>query len=454
MAFLVAFGFTTILAYRTVRELVVSWQISGEERETLQLEENDLIEPLTDENQTPFDPSQPLQLFDGPPAEPWDGTSRITILVMGLDFRDWEAGNGPPRTDTMILMTLDPLSKTAGMLSIPRDLWVSIPGFESGKINTAYQLGEAFDFPGGGPGLAVQTVEQLLGISINYYAQVDFVAFVHLIDEIGGVKIDIPEEIEVDPIGVGNIKTLKPGVQTLPGNVALAYARARNTVGGDFDRAQRQQQVILGVKDRILSFDLIPVLIAKAPVLYGEISSGINTNMSFEQIIRLGLLSQQIPEENIARRVLNGDFVTFDRSPEGLDILKPIPDKIRLLRDEVFVATSSVSPVSVNKSIEELISEEKANISILNGTFTPGLASRTTELLQSKGLNIINTDNATQLHEATVIIDYTGKPYTLQYLVDLMDISASRILHSYDPESQVDIEIALGNDWASSEVLP
>ena len=82
---------------------------------------------------------------------------------MGLDYRDWEAGEGPPRTDTMILLTIDPLTKTAGMLNIPRDLWVSIPGFEYGRINTAYPLGIAFDVPGGGPALAMQTIESLAG---------------------------------------------------------------------------------------------------------------------------------------------------------------------------------------------------------------------------------------------------------------------------------------------------
>jgi hypothetical protein len=89
----------------------------------------------------------------GPAALPWDRASRVTVLVMGLDYRDWESGDGPPRTDTMILLTLDPLTMSAGMLNIPRDLWVEIPGFDYARINTAYMLGEAYQVPGGGPGL-------------------------------------------------------------------------------------------------------------------------------------------------------------------------------------------------------------------------------------------------------------------------------------------------------------
>ena len=166
----------------------------------------------------------------------------------------------------MILLTLDPLSRTAGILSIPRDMWVAIPGFQHGKINTAYYLGDAYKLPGGGPGLAVDTVEQFLGVPVNYYAQIDFQAFVRFIDEIGGVKINVPETITVDLLGSGvaTKKTLRPGVQVLPGEWALAYARARNTGGGDFDRAKRQQQVILGIRDRILSFDMLPLLITNA----------------------------------------------------------------------------------------------------------------------------------------------------------------------------------------------
>ena len=183
-----------------------------------------------------------------PTLTSWDGVGRVTILLLGLDYRDWEAGSEYSRSDTMILLTLDPLSHTAGILSIPRDMWVAIPGFQHGKINTAYYLGDAYKLPGGGPGLAVDTVEQFLGVPINFYAQIDFQAFVRFIDELGGVKIDIPEPITVDLLGSGakTKKTLQPGVQVLPGEWALAYARARNTGGGDFDRAKRQQQVILG----------------------------------------------------------------------------------------------------------------------------------------------------------------------------------------------------------------
>lgn len=91
-------------------------------------------------------------LITGAQLTPWDGAGRVTLLLLGVDYRDWEAQTEASRSDTMILLTLDPQTKTAGILSIPRDLWVSIPGFQHGKINTAYYLGDAYQLPGGGPG--------------------------------------------------------------------------------------------------------------------------------------------------------------------------------------------------------------------------------------------------------------------------------------------------------------
>jgi polyisoprenyl-teichoic acid--peptidoglycan teichoic acid transferase len=210
----------------------------------------------------------------GPQPRPWDGASRVTVLVLGLDYRDWEEGDGPARTDTMILLTVDPVAKTAGMLNIPRDLWVNIPGFGYERINTAYRQGAVYNYPGGGPGLAIATVEQFLGVPIHFYAQIDFYAFEQFIDELGGIEIDVPEEIRVDPLGPGNTVILQPGKQTLDGPVSLAYARARYTEGGDFDRGQRQQQVILAMRNRIMNFNMLPTLVTKAPILYQELREG------------------------------------------------------------------------------------------------------------------------------------------------------------------------------------
>ncbi len=401
---------------------------------------------------TPVPADIALQPVEGPTAEAWDGTSRITVLIMGLDYRDWEAGE-TPRTDTMMLFTLDPLSRTAGMLSVPRDMWVNIPGFDYGKINTAYFLGEANKMPGGGPGLAVETVKQFLGVPINYYAQVDFMAFVKFIDEIGGVLIDVDQEMIIDPVGPSPKVNLTPGQYTLNGELALAYARQRHTDGGDFDRAKRQQQVVMAIRNRILQYDQMPKLVAKAPKLYNDLSAGIRTNMTLNDIIKLAWLAQQIPPEDIKSVVIGTDAVEFGKSPDGLDILKPIPDKVRLVRDQVFTTGGPVGPAAVAQDPKELMTQEAARISIQNGTYTAGLAGVTAEFLRNEGINVVDENNADQNYDVTTIFIYNGKPYTVQYLISKMQLQNPRIYNRYDPNAPYDIAIALGNDWAQSGLI-
>jgi LCP family protein required for cell wall assembly len=447
IAFVIAASATTILTFLAVRDFVVSRGIRGIPAIN--------VGPGSAEG-GPFGIADnvPLQPENGPTPEPWDGSSRVNILIMGVDYRDWEDGNDAPRTDTMILFSVDPATRSAGILSIPRDLWVTIPGFDSNKINMAYRLGELYDAEGGGPGLAMRTVEQFLGMNVHYYAQIEFRAFERVIDEIGGVKVEVPEEIEVDPLGDGNTTLLKPGVQVLPGDLALAYARARNTIGSDFDRAERQQQVILGIRNRILSKDALLGLIQKAPVIYDEISSGVRTNMTLSQAIQLAWLAPQIPEETIKRGVIGPNQVEFATSFDGQEILRPLYEEIRLLRDDIFTANGPVTPAATEVDPQKLMVAEAANVSVLNGTQTIGLAAQTADYLVNQGVSIVQPGNAGELYDFTTIIDYTGNPYTLSYLVELLNISANNIYHSYDPESQVDIELFLGEDWATNNSLP
>ncbi len=398
-------------------------------------------------------PKGPLQSASDPTPVPWDGASRVTILVMGLDFRDWEA-NETPRTDTMILFSVDPVSKTAGILSIPRDMWVNIPGMGYNKINTAYRWGEIYNLPGGGPGLAMKTVEQFLGVPVNYYAQIDFMAFVRFIDELGGLDMHIKEPITVDPIGPGNTRTLEPGVQTLDGATTLAYARMRYTEGGDFDRSSRQMEVIFALRDQILQFNQLPMLISKSPKLYNELASSIRTNLTLDQVIQLALLAAQIDRNDIKQGIIGPPKqVEFATNPEdGQAILIPVPDQIRILRDDVFATGGPVGPAAVDGGDPKaLMQAENARVVVMNGTSTAGLASKTSELLRGEGMNIVGENNADQTYSSTTIYDYTGKPYTLKFLIQRLNVPASRVVNRFDPNAAVDIEIILGEDWASQQ---
>jgi LCP family protein required for cell wall assembly len=275
---------------------------------------------------------------------PWDGKSRVTILMMGLDYRDWIAGESAPRSDTMMLVSLDPITLQAGMLSIPRDLWVEIPGFGYNRINTAYMLGEAYNLPGGGPGLAMQTVENLIGVPIQYFAVVDFHTFERMVDEIGGIDVLVKDWIKISPIGETSF-WLSPEPHHLNGAQALAYARVRKNAGGDFGRAERQQQVILAILDRVVGFDMLPRLVGRAPALYQEIASGVRTNLSLEQIVSLAWLGIKVPKENIRSGVIAPPkMVNFYTRPDGAQVLRFVPDEIRALRDRLFVETSAFGP--------------------------------------------------------------------------------------------------------------
>ena len=372
---------------------------------------------------------------------------------MGLDYKDWEAGE-VPRTDSMILLTIDPMTSSAGMLSIPRDMWVNIPGYDYYKINQAYFFGELDQLPGGGPALAVKTVESFIGVPINYYAQIDFGAFVRVIDEIGGVKIDVPEKITIDPIGDSPKVTLEPGRYTLNGELALAYARSRKGSGDDFARAERQQQVILAVRDRILQFDQMPSLVTKAPKIYQEISSGLQTNLTFDQAFRLGLLAMELPAENIRKAVIGPSEVEFAKSPDGLDILIPYPDRIRLVRDQVFTSGDSISPIALTEDLKSQVATEAARISVQNGSYTTGLAALTAEFFRSQGLTVTEETNASDIYSVTTIYVLSGKPYTVRYLADIMQVENIRIYNRYEPTASVDLIVTLGTDWADANPMP
>jgi LCP family protein required for cell wall assembly len=454
VVFLISACLTAYLAFLIVRDAVAGRGGDSPAVFTVS-EEGDA--PLTLEDVGKFiDINTPLQAPDGPAPEGWDGQSRVNVLFIGVDHREWEPNQGPPLADTLILATYDPPSRSAAMLSIPRDLWVELPGgLGYHKINQSFQMGEATNYPGGGAGMTIDTVEQVLAVPVHFYVLVDFNAFIRLIDEIGGVKINVPEAITVDPLGDNNTITLQPGVQTLPGDIALAYARARNTAGSDFDRAARQQQIIMGVYKRVTDFGMLPTLIAKSPVLYQELASGVSTNLSVRQIFDLAWQIQQLPEERIRRYVIGPEQVIVTTSYNGLSILQIIPDKLLMLRDEVFSTAPPPAPTEIAAmSVAERAAAESARISLQNGTLTTGLAARTDTYLQSKGITAAEVSNADSLYRQTTIVDYSGKPATVEYLAQLLNVVPSQIYHSYDPNSEFDVVVILGEDWAANDSLP
>lgn len=388
----------------------------------------------------------------------WDGGSRVNILFLGLDARDLEVD--APRSDTMILFTIDPVTKTAGMISVPRDMWVDIPeGFGYGKINTAYALGEQYDLPGGGPALAMKTIERFLGVPVHYYAQVDFHAFEEAIDAMGGLYMCVDKKIRIDPIGPKPSEPFEKGCSVRHGYQILAYARDRKTMeGGDITRAQHQQEVIMALRDQVLSPENFPEMVKIAPDVYQEASKGLRTNLSFEDALKLGALATQIDPSQIKRGVINYEMGTLDRSPDGLSIMKPIPDQIRILRDEIFTSTGALSPQAVGSPVE-LMQAQGARVNVLNGAYgiveATELAARTQVYFTSQGMNVVGIGSADRTYDRTTVVLHNADLYTLRYVFDLVQANSNhQVIFRFDPAAGADVDIMLGNDWALNNPMP
>jgi LCP family protein required for cell wall assembly len=271
--------------------------------------------------------------------EPWNGKERVNILLLGIDQRVGEKDTCY-RTDTMIVFTLDPVTMQAGMLSIPRDIWVPIPGYNNNRINTANCIGDTRDYPGGGMALAEKTVENFLGIEINYAARINFTAFESFVDRLGGVEIDVPADIydaEYPTEDYGTeVFSLSKGLQTLDGATALKYARTRHSGNGDFDRARRQQQVIIAVKEKLQDPRTMASLLSQAPALLNDLSTSVKTDMTIDQIQQLAVLATRIERGNIQSEVLDQRFTSFATTPEGYEVVIPNRERIADLRNTFF----------------------------------------------------------------------------------------------------------------------
>jgi len=406
-----------------------------------------------------LDSEQPQQISyePGKPLPRWEGTERINILAMGIDQRLGE--QGPWRTDTMVVMTIDPVMMQAGMLSIPRDLWVPIPGYGEGRINTAHYDGEIYNYPGGGPALAAETVQYNLGIPIHHYVRINFPAFERMIDLIGGIDIYVPDDI-VDPtypdMAYGYDPLYIPaGMQHLDGEMALKYARTRHSGGGDFDRAKRQQQVILAVFQQVTRLGLLPELASQAPALWQELQDSVMTDLTLDEIIALARLASEIDSDNIRYGVIDENYTQFWTTPNGQEVLIPLRDQMRELRDYIFTSEAPTpDPGPEQESDQEpQWMAEAATVEVLNGTMTPGLASSTTELLVQNGVQVDYTGNAElSNYTESLIISYSGKARTAEYIARLLDLPPTAIVHGADASaSQYDISVILGANYTPPE---
>lgn len=380
--------------------------------------------------------------------QPWSGKERVSVLVMGIDLRCDE--EGPTHTDSMMVLTMDPVGLSAAALSLPRDLWVEIPNFGANKINQAYFFGEAYDYPGGGAALAVETVEAALGVPIDYYAAVNFQGVIDFVNLIDGITVETADDIS-DPTYPDNCYGYDPfylnaGEHELDGEQALKFARTRATAGGDVDRAGRQQQVVMAARDKLLRLDMVPRLLVQAPSLWRSFQNNVDTNLTLEETLQLGLLAQDIPRESIRMEVIDYDYVYNETTLDGQQVLVPNRDSIRILRDQLFAPPAIPTPVIEN--LPQMMLQEDARIMVHNGTSVFGLAGDTQSYLQGLGFRVTGVGNAdSAAYPTTQILDFGSHPNTTRYLAQVMGIPPLNISYSNQPAPEHDVLVILGNDW-------
>ena len=232
---------------------------------------------------------------------------RINILVLGTDKRT-ELGAEAARSDTLIIASIDPQWKTAGILSVPRDLQVSIPGYGLQKINAAYFFGELNKIPGGGPVLALSTVRQFFKVPIQYYVSINFEGFVKVIDTVGGIDLYVPEAID-DPEYPGPYNSImhihfNQGCQHMDGEQALQYARTRHA-DSDFGRSRRQQQVIKAVREKVTELNMLP----RYGDLLTQLGDAVETNIPPDQQLALVQLAGQIKSPDLYTAQIDSTLV-------------------------------------------------------------------------------------------------------------------------------------------------
>lgn len=406
----------------------------------------------------------------GVPLPDYEEKERVNILLLGTDKRPNEVF---ARTDTMILVTVDPNSKTAGMLSIPRDLWVSVPGYYEDRINKAFFLGEQDNYPGGGPALAMKTIQYNLGVPVHFYVEVDFDGFEQIIDTLGGIDITVPQTID-DPTYPDNNYGYDPfyieaGQHTLNGHDALRYARTRHTPGADFSRARRQQQVLLAIRDKALQLGMVP----KIPELWSTMAGTVETDLQLVDIVELAQLADEIDTANIKSTVIDHNYTLDYIADTGAQVLLPLRDKIRVVIDDMFAETKPAEgpsqaeleaaqqaqaeakaqeiaeQVKRQEEIKAFLTQEDARLVVQNGTNVPSLATLTADYLRQQGFNILQFGQAdTTTYPDTVIVVYDeSKIYTLQVLAALFEVSEENIRRSPNLKSDMDFRVIIGSSF-------
>lgn len=375
---------------------------------------------------------------------------QIQILLLGIDQRSATDDPGPFRTDTMMLLNINPVQKSVGVLSLPRDLWVDIPNFGGARINQANFIGDGNAYPGGGgPALAMETVALNFGVRVDKYLLVNFDLFTTIVDLLApaGVPVTVTEWIDDpdypdDQYGTIHVR-FEPGEQRMDAETLLQYARTRATEGGDFDRARRQQQVLDAVRAEVLSAGGIINFVSQAFTLWDALQGNYRTNLELNDIVALGDLMGEIKREDIRYRVVDNFYASPGLSPQGDQVLFPDFAGIRDLILDTFYPQSQLTRAEMKARADA----ENPLLYIYNGTKVAGLAGDTRDWLVARGVRVDEIGNdVTNGRALTEIREYGRYGWTAKYLALLMGLPEDRIARSGDGLIADGVLIALGED--------
>jgi LCP family protein required for cell wall assembly len=362
----------------------------------------------------------------------WQGSDRVNIMLLGIDKRDDEPIEGT-RSDTIMIVSIDPESKSASMISIPRDLWVTIPGCTavSGCIGGQQRINVAHAV--GGPELTKRTLAADFGIPVQYYARVDFRGFEQAVDAVGGVVIDVDwpvkdDEYPTEDYGYQRIY-FGPGPQLLDGHSALQYARSRHGMT-DFARAARQQKVLVSVRNRAMQLNML----SRAPELLGIMQKSVSTDLSPVQLLALAKLVSQVDRDRISNLVIDTNYSTPFKGVDGADLLRPNGPAIR-------AAIAATQKAAAHPEL-------KARIEVLNGTGTVGLGQRAADFLTAQGFNVVRIDAAERNDYPSSEVQVLNDDHrSAEALAASLRVPLTSISDAPTPGSAADLRIVLGQDF-------
>jgi LCP family protein required for cell wall assembly len=370
----------------------------------------------------------------------WVPDNAINIMLLGSDRRPNSTGW---RTDVIIVVSINPDGPSAAMLSIPRDLYVWVPGWRMAKINTVDSRGETIGYAGGGPGLLKQTLLYNLGIPVHYYARVDFDGFKRIVDTLGGIELPVTcqmtdwrlksPELDLEVEENWELFTVDQRVHHMDGDLALWYSRSRLR-SSDFDRSRRQQQVLRAMMSKAMDVNIIPQI----PQLWTDFTDTVETDLGLGEILQLASIAPQLDFNKIKSRFLAGDAIVTWTVPESeAYVLLPQYDAIAEIVEDVF------EPPALNRAFQD-----PPVVEVWNGTLRPDLDLLAVDNLLWEGLLPVLGTSDRHDYTRTQVIFYgqSFKGADSWSITKLFGVYESQMIHQPNPESPVDYRVILGYD--------